>query len=324
MAKGKRNVKAVLLACTTATAARVAAQVLLLGAVAAATAWGLPRLRQYVESKAAAPPGAARVVLKQRPHWMSDALAAQIVASAHVDEVRSAMDRSLLELVDRKLRANPWVKQVRQVRRGFGQAPGDTVEIDCEFRVPMALVSSFERGRNSAQEYFLVDGEAYRLPEKYPVGRLPRVMFDADGHVSLRIIEGVAAPPPAEGRRWSGEDLAAGLDLVKLLSGHAFTEPILRVDVSNFAHRQRPNAPQLALITRHNSRIEWGEPVRMTFHAELTPNEKLQRLARLYDSASGRIDLGRSWLDIRNDQILVRAEESPELGAGLRRAGVNN
>ncbi len=101
-----------------------------------AAGWGFMRVRSHVEGELTQAAVVPAVVLKSRPVWMSEALATQIVQCATPNRPVSAMDRLLLREINDALLKNAWVKKVRQVRRIFGQSPGDTIEIDCEFRAP--------------------------------------------------------------------------------------------------------------------------------------------------------------------------------------------
>jgi hypothetical protein len=160
-------------------------------------------------------------------------------------------------------------------------------------------------------EYILVDGEGVKLPERFGAGTLPRVLLGPDGKMNLRVIEGVAAMPPAvDGQKWAGEDLAAGLDMARLLFGRPCTEEIQRINVGNFKGRKNAKDAQIVLITKHKSEVRWGEPVRLSFYAELPPVQKLQRLA-LICQEYGRVDAGHSWVDIRLDKVMYPAEEAP-------------
>jgi hypothetical protein len=141
-------------------------------------------------------------------------------------------------------------------------------------------------------------------------------MFGPDGRVNIRVIEGVAAAAPnSNGQKWAGEDLAAGLDLAKYLFGRPCTEEIYRVNVANFKGRRNPRDAQITLLTRYNSEIRWGEPIRMNFHAEVSPEEKMNRLAAICDRF-GRVDGRHSWIDIRLDKVMCPKEESPVATAG--------
>ena len=171
--------------------------VLFLGALAAATVL----TKRYVDQRVAAPTGPLKVAIKDKPVWMSDFLAEQIAATVPRNS-SSAFDRDLLVAAADRLRENPWVENVRQVRRVYGQSPGDTLEIDCDFRAPIALV---EWGKF----YWLVDGEGVKLPEQFNAAQVPGIVMGRDQKMNIRIIDGVHQPPPDTGRRWAGQDLAA-------------------------------------------------------------------------------------------------------------------
>lgn len=275
--------------------------VLCLGVCGAA--WGYVRVRAYVEANLACPRSIPEVRLVDRPAWMNDTLAEQIVAAVRPVHISPATDRLLLEEMGGKLARNPWVRKVRQLRRLYVDSPGDTIEADCEYRTPTALVAS--RGM-----YILVDGEGVRLPEQFPATGLPQLMFASDGRVIIRIIEGVTALPPYQpGERWVGDDLQAGLDLAKLLYGRAVAEDVYRINVANFRGRRSAREPQIVLVTRYGTEVRWGEPVRQTFHAELSPVEKMERMARILRQY-GRIDAGRPWIDIRLEKVLCPPEDN--------------
>jgi hypothetical protein len=264
---------------------------------------GFYYLRNHVEKQLAFPADPPTVVLKDRPVWMSEALAQQIAASVQPRVARSAMDHQLLKDVAEVLQHNPWVRQVNHVRRIFTNAPGDTIEIDADFRAPLALVPH-------KNEYLLIDSEGYKLPQRFPIAQNPpRVMFDDAGQLTLRIIEGVGALPPfRDGEPWIGQDLQAGLDMARLLYGKPFANEIHRINVANFKGRRSPREPQLVLITRHRSEIRWGEPIKSTF-SDVSPVTKLERLATIHQRF-GRVDGTHSWLDIRFDKITYPLEES--------------
>src|SRR5204862_1892307 len=119
----------------------------------------------------------------------------------------SAFDHQLLVDVTQMLRASSWIGRVNGVRRVFGNAAGDTLEINCDYRAPVALVHW--------QNYFwLVDGEGVKLPEQFTVAQVPRIVLGRNGKMNIRIIAGVANPPVESARKWPGEDLVAALDTV--------------------------------------------------------------------------------------------------------------
>lgn len=252
--------------------------------------------KRYVERTIAFPSQPPRVVLKNRPAWMSDLLADQITRMARPIGAHSAFDQQMLVDIDRILRASPWIGNVKSVRRAFTDSPGDTIEIDCDYRAPVALVKW--------KDYFwLVDGDGVKLPAEFTAAQLDQVVRGADGKINIRVIEGVQQPPVESGKKWPGADLQAGLDLVKLLYGKPYTEEIVTVDVSNYAGRVDLKEAQLTLGTIHDTTIRWGRPVNDTkdFFLEASTEHKLERL-KLAVQQYGRVDAGEPWIDIRFDK----------------------
>src|SRR5690242_16503690 len=81
-------------------------------ALAGAAVIGYSYLRAYVEHRLTFPVDPPRVVLKDRPVWMTEFLAKQIVASVQPVTARSSFDQQMLVNAYEILRHNPWVKQV--------------------------------------------------------------------------------------------------------------------------------------------------------------------------------------------------------------------
>lgn len=120
-----------------------------------------------------------------------------IIKTARPAGTHSAFDHQLLVNTLAMLKANPWIRQVRQVRRAYGKQPGDTLEVDCQYRAPVALVKW--------QDYFwLVDGDGVKLPEVFSAADVPRILKGQDKRVNIRVIEGVASAPPESGAKWAG------------------------------------------------------------------------------------------------------------------------
>jgi hypothetical protein len=244
-----------------------------------------------------------RVVLHERPSWMSDALMNKIIRVAAPDVAHSAFDHQLLvntaSLLQNHPDTAPWVRTVRSVRRVYDNAPGDTLEIDCDFRSPVALVKW-------ELYYWLVDGDGILLPEQYTAGDLRKVMYDGGGggdHLSLRIIEGVATSPPESGQKWQGADLAAGIDMIKLLYGKPYADDVERINVANLSGRQNPNEAQVVLITRFQTQVRWGRPVNAKdYFVEVSPAQKLEYMSSIVRDY-GRVDAKHSAVDLRFDIV---------------------
>jgi hypothetical protein len=232
---------------------------------------------------------------------MSDFLAAQIAAAAQPLGAHSAFDHQMLvdvtEMLRSDLRISPWIRKVNQVRLAYTRSPGDTLEIDCDYRIPIALV-------HLKDAYYLVDEQGILLPEQYDASQLSRILFGADGHTNIRVVDGVQNPqPPLPGQRWKGDDLAAGLQLVKLLYGLPYAEDIVKVDVANFQGRRDPRDAQLVLLTKYDTEIRWGRPVNAKdFFVEISAAEKLEHMQQVYTQYH-RIDGHFPWIDLRFDKV---------------------
>jgi hypothetical protein len=260
--------------------------------------------RDYVAKRIAFPSDPPHVVLMNRPPWMSDLLAEEIVRAAKPAGAHSSFDHQMLVDIDRILRASPWIKDVRQVRRTYENSPGDTIEIDCDYRAPVALIES-------GQSFWLIDGDGVKLPSQFNTAQLERVVRGADGKINIRVITGVAHAPVSAGKKWPGDDLVAGLDMVKLLYGLPQAEEIVTVDVSNYNGRIKARDAQITLGTTHEvlvdaalkqTFIKWGRPVNggNDFFVEIPTQRKLEVLKEII-AEKGRVDANEPWVDIRFD-----------------------
>jgi hypothetical protein len=262
---------------------------------------GFAIVQRHVEKKIAFPATPPKVVLKNRPAWMSDFVAQQVAHQVAPRGAHSAFDHDMLVEITRMLKNNPWIMKVRGVRRVYGNAPGDTLELDCDFRTPAALV-------RTGAVYYLIDRNGVRLPEQYAAADVPRVVETAAGRTNILIIEGVARPAPKNaGQRWTGEDLRAGLDLAGLLldpSHQAFTHEIRKINVENFNGRRDGREAQLVLYTKYGTEVRWGRPVKATDRfIEVDPGRKLDYLKRVFQEY-GRVDANQPYgIDIRYDKI---------------------
>jgi hypothetical protein len=273
--------------------------------VALATGIGVSsvQFRKYIDRRAmAVNPEPPKVVLKNRPAWMSDFLADSIAAPIRPDIAKSPFDHKVLVDAVAALRMNPWIREIHSVRRTYTNAPGDTIEVDCEYRAPVALVKWNDR-------YTLVDNEGTVLPEQFTEAEVPRIVYGADGKMNIRVIEGVSHKPGSPGQVWPGADVAAGLELVQLLYNQPYADDILKVNVANFQGRRSPRDPQLTLVTRFTpaTELRWGRPVSAKdAFIEVAPAQKLNYLASVY-AKYHRVDAGQPWLDLRFDHILYPA-----------------
>ena len=252
--------------------------------------------RGVVEHEYTMAPVAPRISLVNRPAWMSDALAKQIIDLARPVGLHSAFDQHLLEATAQSLQTSPWIAKVSQVRRVYDQRPADTVAVECVYRAPTAMVRWDDY-------YWLVDSHGYKLPEQYTRDQARKAMIGPDGKLVLRVIEGVMHAPVASGTLWPGDDLAAGLDLIRTITDQPWAQQLPVIDVSNFSGRRDQAAAHLVIWTNSNSSIRWGRaPTASDYFVEVSTQRKLQVLAEIFDQTH-RVDGGKTWLDVRFDRV---------------------
>ncbi len=252
--------------------------------------------KRYVEQRVVIADVPPRVVMKEQPAWMSDSLAEQILASVRpvtpvkADDHQVLVDRALL------LSVNPWVKKVNAVRRAYGNQPGDVIEIDCDYRAPVALV-------HWQDKYWYIDADGVQLPDPLTPEQASRLI--QPGKSMFRIIDGIYKVPSGPGRTWQGGDLQAGIEMVALLADVEEVSDIVKIDVSNYSGRISPNESQINLVTRDRREIRWGQPPSSkAFFVEQKVDRKLEFLKQA-KRTTGRVDMNQPWIDLRFDSPTV-------------------
>ena len=227
---------------------------------------------------------------------MSDSLVADLTATATPKSASEPTDRTAL--VDRALAlsGNPWIKHVNSVRRVYRDGPGDTIEVDCVYRAPVALIH-WQDG------YVYVDAEGVRLPETLTAQQTRGIV--STGRPMFRVIDGVGLAPAAAGKTWPGADVKAGIELVALLADKPYADQVVKIDVSNYAGRERPNESQINLVTRYGTQVRWGQPPSSKdFFAEQRIDRKLDAMQQAL-AQTGRVDMNLPWIDLRFDNPTV-------------------
>lgn len=250
--------------------------------------WGVPRLRARMDERQVAGDAPPAIVYVDAPQWFDqirrDRVAARVMQA--VGE-RSSLDPHRLAKARDALMTTGWFDRIAQVR--LDDNGGFIVEAD--FVKPFAIV------RHDRFDY-LVDPSGRVLPMEWPAGHRP-----SEPHY-LTIV-GAAQPAPGEnGARWAGADVAAGLELARLVADRPWFGEVAGIDVSGFA-----GANQLVLVTGGNGRIVWGRSPDDRSAAEVPVETKLRTLDYLYASQR-RIDNGGGrTIDLRGDLVTVRREE---------------
>ena len=248
-----------------------------------------------------------RIVMIDAPPWLAtpilNSLAAEAVQytifnkrhPAYAAELRNPLDGHILRILarhftrDQSQGFNAWIKRVDYVRRVW--LPHEQIiEIACRYRRPAGLVSV--NGK-----YYLIGPHATRLPGTYTAMDLPALNW-------LMRISGLTVLAPVPGQRFSGPGITLGLQMIALLSGRPYSGEIQSIDLANMYAHVPPTTPKIILKTRFGTEIYWGLPPGEEGFYEVAASRKLQLLEEVYQQYH-RIDAGRSYVDIRSDEVLV-------------------
>lgn len=249
--------------------------------------WGIPKLRHRLREQSMSTPSTAVVSYTALPAWFDDKRQSQVsarVLSAVGD--LSSIDQTRLSRARDAMMSTGWFDVISQIRL----ADGGGFLVDATFLRPFAIVRHGEFD-------FLVTPEGRLMPMDWPAGHRPA----APHYVALL---GASQPAPAaQGDIWPGADVAAGLELVRAISGEKWFSLVAGIELSHFTSEK-----SLILITRDGGRLIWGRAPDDRSVAEVPTETKLSTLTYLFHT-SGRIDSGGGRiLDLRGDLVTVRAE----------------
>jgi hypothetical protein len=239
------------------------------------------RIGQYLIKRGPIQVLPQQIELADAPGWMSPVLAEHLrwIVAGQVSS--NPMDQQSLNVAAAALNRNPWVESVGRVER-FGDG---SIRVHAKYREPVAVVMG-------PKGFYPVDGQGVRLPGVYQTHQLSLV--------GLPVIIGVAEVPAGEGERWPGDDLEAGLSLVRWLEGEPYADQIAAFDVSDRDARGRV---RLVLRTDQGM-VRWGLPPGM--ERSIEPNaETKKRWLRSVHRQRGRIDAGGKVVDVFGAAVFV-------------------
>lgn len=259
---------------------RVGMWMLLVVGVLGGWYYGESKLQSWIGEKRERQPVVRLVNL---PDWVKGELAESIQYLAEAQLKGDPFDAESLRRVAFDLRANPWVEDVRSVRRHSS----GVVEIDAAYREPVLMVQVKKGG---VYEYHLIDKRGVHLP----------LVIDAKSaeEIGLPAVTGVAGAPPRYGEMWVGSDVQAALSLSELVSVQSWADQIKAIDVSNHEGRRWRDEGYLKLITkrdwngdpRDNPGIVWGRAPGKEKGLELSTETKLGLIAVMARKHGGDID----------------------------------
>lgn len=193
------------------------------------------------------------------------------------------------------LAASGWFEGEPIVRR---QGAGRIV-VEGVWRTPAAAV------RHDGKDY-LISWDGHVLPPVY-----------APGESRQRVIEQPRMGPPmrADGQRdfvtpWAGGDMAAALELLKLVNAQPWARQVAGIDLSRFGTTE-----QLMLVTTHGTRVVFGGRPSKPNLGEVSTARKVANLGEV-QRRFGRIDGGKPLADVSQAEIMFDLSATAQGAAG--------
>ncbi len=244
-----------------------------------------PAVSKPAASAAPDPLDAMRPDSKPVTTWLplSDQQGLLTLAKAAFDGDGGALSPDPIARVATAMAQSGWFVGTPTIRR----ERGNVIRIDGAWRIPAAVVRS--EGRDH-----LLSWDAMPMPASYEPGeaRLPVIFGPSVG----RPMKGGA---PDLSTAWPGEDIAASLELLQLISSQAWFSQVAGIDASRFSSEE-----VLTIISTWNTRVVWGGRPTRPRVGEVSTRQKLINIAQLHHD-SKRIDSGYPEIQIFGRWILL-------------------
>ncbi|MCK5113758.1 MAG: hypothetical protein KAR11_03235 [Phycisphaerae bacterium] len=256
------------------------------------------------------------VELVGAPDWMPQELHRDIVKNITPGD-RNFGSKAFCGEVFKLAKNNPWIADVLNVRK-IQTARIDkqnVVIVRAKFRKPFAR-APFEGG----MVYF--DEHGFVLPSRF-VPRwetrngaqhatyLSRYQApQSAARIHYITVKGVGLVPPIPGEKWNATELAAGIEMIKLVKAKPYAHQITVADVQNYGNRISDTAPQLVYYAQvgrdRQTTIRLGRFPRPEGGDWVVPPEtKMQRLDEYVSRNRGRLAGKNEYIDLRFDELIV-------------------
>lgn len=291
------------------------ATIMLIGGLAAGAFWGLPRLETSADKLVAAKPGpiaiawptldgsteskksggdrslksvSSRIAAVVQPvstvpsekTWLPQQFQEQVrkIAETSLEAAadEGALSQDPLARVGSALERSGWFDGRPTVRR----EPDGQIGIQGVWRIPAAVI------RDGGRDYLIAwDGKP--MP----------VVYD-HGDSKLKAIVGVRVSPPGGGARidyskpWPGDDVQAGLELLRVISTQSWAAQVEAIDVGSFG-----KTGQLVIVSKRGGRVVWGGRPSKPLLGECGTPSKLATIDSLYRQFKS-IDANRAQIEI--------------------------
>lgn len=220
----------------------------------------------------------------QRVTWVPQEEREQLVSLAQSAMGANADQFSMdaLERVGKAMGASGWFTQPPTIRREVG----GKIVVEGFWRVPAAVV------RRDGMEQ-LISWEGKPMPLLKPAGQ-----------TNFPVIESptLGAPKTSTGEvdhmtAWSGEDIAASLELLQVLLRQTWAKQVAGIDVTNFAKDRI-----LIISTTYGTKVVWGGRVSKPALGEVSSAQKLAHMNQLFQQHQ-RIDAGYPMIYVNNNKL---------------------
>lgn len=248
-----------------------------------------------------------RLVWTHTPGWLTSTelgsdpytnILAEIESAIKIEPSDSAIWDPLCEEVYKRASTSPWIATIHRV----GKQADNSILIDAKFRPPFTYVVKNTQAYLVDEAGVVVRGgeTAAYLTDETLLRRLP--------------VQDAKQLPARLGSQWQGEDLRAGLRLVRALSDaeqqHALPYRSLLRSVDVSAYSRKSAGPLLIQTTDPELTIIWGKTPGEEYATEATSAQKLAHLADLYAQYRG--------LPADKRYIELRYKDGPRLRDTLR------
>ena len=296
--------------------------VLALAIAGGGVAVGLNTMEHHVLARRSTGPTEFRLRLANRPEWMPQSLARQLVMDL-TPPGSDLYDPDLPANVYDLAVANPWIRQVNWVRRIPSDDPKVAIiDLQADYRKPIACIQA-----PSGPQFVSADGfhlPTHQVPRwvthvKRSDGSQRQVCFVTPQAVPPGVrakpihyvkISGARHAPPGYGRKWPGLDIEAGVRMVALVVDRPYVNQIAVADVRNFAGRGlqqgEPHLKYYAQVGRSDTtEIRFGRFPRPGGDHNVQTERKLSYLDSYVERNKGRLAGLHSYIDLRFDELHV-------------------
>ncbi len=220
--------------------------------------------RQRLEDPNAFP---LRIEWVSLPGWMEGDngrfVLDEVEAGLKVDASTSPAAPQLCAWIYHRAEQSPWIDDVERVTK----TSDGRVRVAATFREPLTMVVD-------GSQAYLVDHDGVRLSvnpsetERLAPGWIP--------------VYGAAAPAPAAGLAWPGDDVADGLRLVHFIMSTGLATNVERIGAVDVSRRGDPRAGGLRIrLINPPAMLWWGRAPGREFGTEAPARDKLAKVEQL-------------------------------------------